>query len=142
MQRERINLTMSRCSVPGCDYIASHYPSMVLCEYHWIKMEQKKEKETKAPSIFLGRLLEIDGGRFSSLIGSLGVSDVCYTCYYLNPKVIDPGQGYLCKCVGSCMAATLSPELKSYLFWKLGEITERQHVANMRGGSFLKITGD
>jgi len=130
---------MSRCSVQGCNYIVSQG---AFCAYHWVKMEQEKEKKIKVPSVFLSRLQEIDGGRFSSLIGSLGVSDKCFMCYYLNPKVLDPGQGYRCKCVGSCMAATLSTELKSYLFWKLGEITELQHRTNINSGSFLKITGE
>jgi len=139
------------CSVSGCRFIGAHKTTTTaiglskpmqieLCEYHWtlLQGEERYSMGTKV-SIFTTRLKEIDGGRFSKLIDSLQVSDECLKCYYLNPKITDPGLGYRCHCIGSCIDATLSDEVKSFLLWKLNEITEEQHIRNMGAGKLLKI---
>jgi hypothetical protein len=106
-----------------------------LCEKHWTLVNEMGSKKSE----FKRRLKEIDYGRFRKLIDVLDVVDECQRCFFLNPKVSDPGMGFRCRCAGSCIADTLSNGVKSYLFWKLGEITEEQHKANMDSGKFLKI---
>jgi hypothetical protein len=90
--------------------------------------------------MFKEKLIAIDEGRFSNLIKGLNVMDECYNCFYLNPKITDPRLGYRCKCAGSCIAATLSEQVLSYLFWKLGEISEKQHLDNIKTGKFNKLS--
>ena len=90
-------------------------------------------------SDFKEKLKQIDNGRFTNVLEPLHIQDECFKCYYLNPKITDPREGYRCCCVGSCIAATLSTDLKSYLFWKLNEITEEQHLRNVKEERFFKI---
>lgn len=66
---------------------------------------------------FVGRLKDVDSGRFCNLLDSLdGLSNVCENCYYFNDKIDDPTKAYRCNCIGSCPAATLSEKLKKYLW--------------------------
>lgn len=77
------------------------------------------------------RLLEIEDGRFSGIINALNVHDYCAECAYFNPTINDTSKGYRCKCVPSCIAATLHPDLQSYLWHKLGWIDQDTHHRNI-----------
>lgn len=76
------------------------------------------------------KLCEIDGGRFKDIIQALDITDVCGRCNYFNLSINDRTKGYRCHCTGSCIAATLHTKLISYLNWKMGWITEKQHNVN------------
>ena len=132
------------CDVTACPYVGTHRATISalggklqrevsLCEEHWFLFNEGDRYSMGCKvSAFKQRLKEIDNGRFAKLIDAIDVTEECQQCFYLNPKVTDPGMGYRCRCVGSCIAVTLSNEVKSYLFWKLGEITEEQHVINVK----------
>lgn len=74
------------------------------------------------------RLSEMEHGRFRDLIETLRVDGCCERCSSFNPHATD---AYKCKVSGSCIAATLHPDLQSYMWWKLGWITQEQHMANL-----------
>jgi len=77
-------------------------------------------------------LCEIDNGRFEDIIHTLKLSDECAMCDFFNLSIKDLRQGYRCRCSPSCIAATLHPEIVSYLNWKLGWIEESEHIVNLR----------
>lgn len=78
------------------------------------------------------KLSQIDNGCYIGLIAAFEFRDACSDCYAFSPLQRDPGMQYRCRCLGSCPAETLSKEMKSYLWWKLGVISREQHVANCR----------
>jgi hypothetical protein len=79
------------------------------------------------------QLITMEKGRFAALINSCsGTNDVCEKCYYFNPNITDPGQGYRCNVSGSCPAATIHPNLQSFMWMKLGWINEDQHHDNLK----------
>lgn len=139
------------CDVTGCPYIGTHKATISalggklrrevnLCEEHWFLFNEGDQYSMGCKvSAFKQRLKEIDKGRFAKLIDAISVTDECQQCFYLNPKISDSGLGYRCRSAGSCIAATLSNEVKSYLFWKLGEITEEQHMDNVNSDRFQKV---
>ncbi len=137
-----------RCEYQNCPYRANQKIALTasegkiskevnLCEWHF--QLYNEENHLVEASVFKQRLKEIDNGRFVDIINPLLIMDACPHCFYLNPKVTDPALGFRCHSIGSCIAATLSDDFKSYLFWKLGEITEEQHLANINSGKFSKI---
>lgn len=73
-------------------------------------------------------LLEIDNGRFEDMIHALNVVKECEQCGFFNPA---KSEIYRCYCIGSCIAATLHPNLQSYLRWKLGWQDEAAHLATI-----------
>ena len=74
-------------------------------------MENEKE--------FLNELSELDSGRFAALFSAMsGINNSCRICYHFNPMIDDPRKGYMCKVLGRCPAATLHPNMQSYL-WEL-----------------------
>lgn len=63
----------------------------------------------------------IDGGRFSKLVDALpGICESCRECGYFNPQITDPMRRCRCRVPGSCPGATLSQEVQSYIWRKLG----------------------
>jgi len=73
-------------------------------------------------------LCKIDKGRFKDLITAINVSETCQKCNSFNLAIKDKWKSYKCCCAGSCPAATLHPHLVSYLNWKLGWISENEHM--------------
>lgn len=65
---------------------------------------------------FQERVEAIDNGRFKALAQVVQFKDVCEKCYYLNPDIHDPAQGYRCRCIGSCPDATLSLKMQNYIW--------------------------
>jgi hypothetical protein len=137
------------CDVTGCRFIGTHRTTISalegklrrevnLCEEHWFLFNEE-DQNSAGISAFKQRLKEIDNGRFTKLIDAISVTDECQHCFYLTPKVTNSAMGYRCRCAGSCIAATLSNEVKSYLFWKLGEITKEQHIDNVNSDKFQKL---
>jgi len=88
---------------------------------------------------FKAALKKIDNGRFSKFIEVFNADDHCFDCYHLNPLITDPGKGYRCCCFPGCLGDTCSVAFKSYLFWKLGVITEKQHMVFVNSGSNFKV---
>lgn len=81
-------------------------------------------------SEFSALLYSVDGGRFVSLRNTLRLSDTCLKCSYFNQTLqVTPDNLYRCKVAPGCVAATLAPELISYLLWKTGIKTEAEHHA-------------
>lgn len=76
-------------------------------------------------------LCDIDHGRFEDVIQVLKFSDSCSSCDFFNLAIKDITQGYRCKTMPTCIAATLHPNLISYLNWKLGWIDEGEHLVNI-----------
>jgi len=83
------------------------------------------------------KLREIDAGRFGKLLRALEVTEECGRCDHFNLSVNDPDKGYRCYCESSCIAATLSPRLISYLNWKLGWITQGKHLCGAESEEHL-----
>ena len=77
------------------------------------------------------QLLAIDEGRFTRIVNALdGIQDECAKCSHFRPE-LPPGQGYRCRVLGSCPAATLHPDAQSYWRWKLGWQTKEEHLRFM-----------
>lgn len=76
-------------------------------------------------------LCEIDNGRFKKIIHALKPGDSCSSCHSFNLSVKDIWKQYRCRCMPSCVAATLHPDLISYLNWKMGWIRESEHLFNI-----------
>ena len=68
----------------------------------------------------------IDNGRFKSLIESLSVDNTCLNCKSFNEK---KDSQYRCRVMGSCIGATLSKDLLSYMLWKIELKTQKEHMA-------------
>jgi hypothetical protein len=83
-------------------------------------------------SDLLLELVEIDNRRFEDVLHALRVTDACSACDHFNPTIRDPMKGYRCRVAGSCIAATLHPEVQSYMWLKLGWIDEAEHRKNLR----------
>ena len=77
------------------------------------------------------KIIAIDNGRFEKIINTIDVKQICEECYYFNPTITDSDLAYRCKAPGLCIAATLSKNLLSYIWWKLELITESDHLANI-----------
>ena len=77
------------------------------------------------------KLCEIDKGRFRGLINGINVSETCQKCNSFNLAIKDKWKSYRCAVAGTCPAATLHPHLVSYLNWKLGWISGKDHMKNM-----------
>ena len=77
------------------------------------------------------RLCQIDNGRFKDLMRALRISETCAICDFFNLSLNDPDKRYYCHVVGSCIDATLSFELRSYLNLQLEWITMEQHHDNL-----------
>lgn len=84
------------------------------------------------PAVSSTRLLEsfrsVDGGRFALLFDTIRFKEECSQCGYFMPKVINR---YRCRGSPSCIAATLHPQVQSYLLWKVGVISQDAHFANL-----------
>lgn len=65
------------------------------------------------------KLIEVDNGRFKKLILSLNVTSSCEKCFHFVPTIKDQSKAYRCKCVPTCIAATIHPDLQEYLWSKL-----------------------
>jgi hypothetical protein len=76
--------------------------------------------QKKDPVPLQVKLVAIDGGRFAPLINTLDINESCEKCSHFNPNIDDPAQAYRCRVMPRCIAATLSKELQSYLWVKLG----------------------
>jgi flavoprotein len=76
-------------------------------------------------------LYNIDNGRFKSTVDALMVVDSCYKCNCFNLSIKDVAEQYRCKCMGSCICATLHPNLISYINRKLELISENEHLDNI-----------
>jgi hypothetical protein len=87
----------------------------------------------------LDKIKDIDNGRFSKLFDTIRIDDDCMRCFYFNPTITDPGLGYRCKAAPTCIAATLSQNVQSYILWKLGVITMEQHTHNIEADKILKV---
>ena len=74
------------------------------------------------------KLCEIDNGRFEDIIHAVKLTDVCQDCDSFNMSVKDQRKAYRCHCMPSCIAATLNTRLVSYLNWKLGWISQEDHM--------------
>ena len=86
------------------------------------------------------QLLAIDDGRFRDIINALHIDDHCAKCYYFMPNITNPRQSYNCRCLGTCIAATLSRKMQQYLWWKLGLITENEYNKQIFKEPFWKST--
>lgn len=83
------------------------------------------EHKLKKPDSLRAKLLSVDNGRFKDVLVAIKVKKVCWECAYFIPPAIDPTAGfYRCKCMPLCIATTLSPELLSYLLWKVELLAE------------------
>ena len=76
------------------------------------------------------RLLDAEPGRFDDIIHALDVKDFCEDCFFWDSS-LGPRHAYRCACMPKCIGETLSESMKSYLKWKLGNITEEQHHSNL-----------
>ncbi len=76
-------------------------------------------------------LYAIDNGRFKDIINVLDVSDECATCDFFNLTIKNERHQHRCKCMSSCIAATLHPDVISYLNWKLEWISANKHLINV-----------
>lgn len=67
-------------------------------------------------------------GRFSDLLNTLDIKDVCLTkCCRGNPTIIqDPKDIFTCNIPGTCISATLNNNLIVYMLYKADIITKRQ----------------
>ena len=63
-------------------------------------------------------LCQVDDGRFKPLIDTLNVTDTCRGCHYFDNN-IDKQYSYRCHCLGSCIDATVSRQLKEYLLLRI-----------------------
>lgn len=83
-----------------------------------------KEEEKLSKLLYI-----IDNGRFKKLMTALEPNDICFKCSYFNhtlPK--SPDNKYRCNVVSPrCIGGTLRSELISYLLWKTGIKTEKEH---------------
>lgn len=70
-------------------------------------------------------LMAVDDNRFKKLLDSLDITDSCFDCSYFNPK---NKEIYRCRVAGMCIDATLNPDLKSYLLWKTGLKSQKEHI--------------
>ena len=77
------------------------------------------------------QLKAIDNGRFNKIIEALDVKDICIECNHFNYTLNDIRKGYRCKCTPSCIAATLHPDLQSYLLMKINVIDKKEHLHNL-----------
>ncbi len=73
----------------------------------------------------------IDNGRFEDVIHTFSITDACAKCDFFNLAIKDGRQAYRCRCSPSCIAATLHPDIVSYLKW----IGEDEHRSNLRLGA-------
>jgi hypothetical protein len=96
------------------------------CEYKWPVQEA-----LDASRDFGAALLAIDDGRFSAIFKAMKVVPECLACDFFNLSLKDPEKRYMCCCAPTCIAATLSPRIISYINWKLGWITEKEHDKNI-----------
>ena len=76
-------------------------------------------------------LRECDNNRFHDIIQALSIRDACSVCGYFNLAITDELQRYRCRCMPNCIAATLHPDLVSYLNLRLGWIDEKEHWSNI-----------
>jgi hypothetical protein len=76
-------------------------------------------------------LSNIDEGRFKEIVSLFDVRDICGECGYFNLSIKDPMQRYRCNVMGSCIAATINHDMRSYLCWKMGWIDEAEHHKNI-----------
>jgi len=76
-------------------------------------------------------LCECDNNRFDDIIHALEIGDKCSSCDFFNLAIKDKKQQYRCRCMPSCIAATLHPNAVSYLNLKLGWIDEKEHLSNI-----------
>ena len=93
------------------------------------KMDRDLKYDPETNQLFID-LCEIDPGRFDDVIHALdGICKHCKKCAYFNLSLPNIGLNlYRCRVAGSCPAATLHPELVSYFNWKLGWISEKDHL--------------
>lgn len=85
------------------------------------------------------KLIEIDNGRFKTIIETFRIKSICFKCCCFNQKVKN---GYKCACTPSCIGATLHPSVVSYLLWRLNLITEDEHHKNLGIGKYEYIQND
>ena len=76
-------------------------------------------------------LHKVDSGRFSAIIHVLKINDECAECDFFNLAIKDKRKQFRCRCWPSCISATLNDDLISYLNWKLGWITKKEHFDNI-----------
>jgi len=76
-------------------------------------------------------LCECDNNRFDDIIHVLNIGDKCSVCDFFNLAIKDEQQQYRCHCIPNCIAATLHPNVVSYLNFKLGWIDEKEHLSNL-----------
>ena len=65
------------------------------------------------------QMYQVDDGRYVELLKAVGLSPVCFKCSHFIPG--DPRKEYRCEVIGSCIAVTLSDEMKAYLLDKTKE---------------------
>ena len=75
---------------------------------------------------FIKKASGIDNERFKELIKCCNIKDSCLECGYFTE-----GERYRCFTTPACIGATLSTRVNSYLKWKTGLITEKQHNLNL-----------
>lgn len=90
-------------------------------------MERNWKEDLKDNERFKETLCEIDNRRFERIILAMNICDVCEKCNYFNPTINDPMKAYRCFVFTGCIAATLHPRVQSYLWLKLGWISEKEH---------------
>ncbi len=65
------------------------------------------------------QLRKVCNYRFADLVDAIHVVPECFKCDHFNPHIKDPGQGYRCKVHGTCIAATLHPEVQAIMWHEL-----------------------
>jgi len=68
-------------------------------------------------------LCRFENGRFKEVILSLKVKEECRQCDFFNLSIKDPRKQYRCRVAGSCIAATLHPDVIKYFNHNLGYVT-------------------
>jgi len=58
-------------------------------------------------------------------IEAIPVKDICFECHSFNFRAAG---SYRCAVSGSCIGVELPAEMKSYLLWKLGVLTQEEYL--------------
>ena len=97
-------------------------------------MAKKRKTKTTAGKVYdeqrlQERLYKIDEGAFAQMISLFDIKDKCEWCCSFN-KLLGANAQEPCDLFPLCIGTCLSNELLSYLNYKLGNITEKEHYKN------------
>lgn len=79
--------------------------------------QERDDLQTALPQNLKASLCAIENGRFKEIVEALAVDDICGQCGYFVPGKT---AFYRCNCLGTCIAATLSPKAQAYMLKSIG----------------------